>query len=194
MRKRLRFRLFFNIALSQQSVDYCYIAFLYKIMIKCYPLKDIKKDDFYALFTTYYAELGCEDDAAHLLDEYVLPDYLSGLLSIDLIDEDGETAGFIIYQIDGIENEWCQREDFGDVREIYVVPSRRRKGLGKFMLFTAEMKLKEAGAKNAYALPCAGAEAFFTACGYKDCGEYCEELDCDFFVKQNLDNTCKHCK
>ncbi|MGN0817689.1 MAG: GNAT family N-acetyltransferase [Candidatus Coproplasma sp.] len=163
-------------------------------MIKCYPLKDVKKDEFYRLFTEYYDELGCEDDAEHLLDEYVLADYLCGLLSIDLIDDGDRTVGFIIYQIDGIENEWCKKEGFGDVREIYVSPSARRKGLGKFMLFSAEMKLKESGAKQAYALPCEGSEEFFAACGYTDGGEYCEDLDCAFFVKSDLDNTCKCCK
>lgn len=163
-------------------------------MIRCYPLKDVKKEDFCKLFCAYYDELGCEDDAEHLLEEYVLPDCLCGLLSIDLIDEDGETAGFVIYQTDGIENEWCRKEGFGDVREIYVAPSLRRRGLGKFMLFTAEMKLKESGAAQAYALPCEGAEEFFAACGYKDSGEYCEDTDCNYYLKADLDNTCKSCK
>ncbi|MGN0813687.1 MAG: GNAT family N-acetyltransferase [Candidatus Coproplasma sp.] len=163
-------------------------------MIKCYPLKDIKKDEFYALFTQYYTELGCDEEIEHLLDEYVLPDYLCGLLSIDLIDDGDSTVGFIIYQIDSIENEWCEKEGFGDVREIYVSPTHRRQGLGKFMLFSAELKLKEAGATNAYALPSEGCEEFFTACGYKDSGEYCEELDCNCFIKSDLDNTCRHCK
>lgn len=162
-------------------------------MIKCYPLKDFKKDEFCALFSAYYAELGCDEDTGHLLEEYVLPDYLCGLLSIDMLDDGDETVGFIIYQIDGIENEWCKKQGFGDVREIYVAPSHRRQGLGRFMLFSAELKLKEAGAKQAFALPFEGTESFFAACGYADGGEYCEELDCNYYIKTNLNNTCKRC-
>lgn len=162
-------------------------------MLKCYPLKDNKKEIFEKLFADYYDELGC-DDAEHLVEEYVVPDCIAGLISVDLLDDGGETAGFIIYQVDGIENEWCEKEGLGDIREIYVAPSLRRRGLGRFMLYAAEMKLKERGAKQAYALPCEQSVPFFEACGYSDSGEFCEELDCNFFVKNSLDNTCKHCE
>lgn len=160
-------------------------------MIKCYALTDEKEKTFRKLFADYYQELGCEDDTEHLLDEYVLPDCIAGLISIDLLDEDGGTVGFVIYQIDGIENEWCLKEDLGDIREIYITPSSRRRGLGKFMLYTAEMKLRERGATSAYTLPYEGAVPFFTACGYADSGEYCDELDCNVYVKESLTNTCK---
>lgn len=163
-------------------------------MLKCYALKDTHREIFCKLFADYYEELGCDDNVPHLLEEYVLPDYLAGLLSIDLIDDDGQTAGFIIYQTDGIANEWCMKEGLGNVREIYVAPSRRRCGLGRLMLFNAEMKLRESGVSAAYTLPYEEAIPFFTACGYADSGQYCDELDCNFYVKENLDNTCKHCK
>lgn len=163
-------------------------------MIKCYCLKDTHKQKFYKLFTDYYAELDCDDAAQHLLDEYVLPDYISGLLAIDLLDDGDETVGFVIYQIDAADNEWCVKAGWGDVREIYVAPSHRRQGLGKFMLYTAELKLREGGAERAYALPNDEAIPFFTACGYADSGERCEDLDCNVFTKDSLINTCKHCK
>ncbi|MDE7453278.1 MAG: GNAT family N-acetyltransferase [Clostridia bacterium] len=163
-------------------------------MLHVLSLNDKNEKAFSKLFTDYYKELGCDDDCGHLLKEYVLPDLLAGLISIEVIEDGEEVAGFIIYQIDGIENEWNFKEGFGDVREIYVVPSRRRNGLGKLMLYTAELKMKERGAEKSYCLPYEGAVPFFTACGYLQTEEYSNDLDCPVFEKQNLDNTCKHCK
>lgn len=160
-------------------------------MLHVYPLTDKDRDTFKNLFKDYYAELDCADDTAHLVDEYIIPDMLAGLLSVDLISDGGEACGFIIYQIDDINNEWNFKEGWGDIREIYIAPSFRRQGLGKFMLYTAEMKLKEAGAKKAYCLPFEGATPFFTACGYANSSEYCEDLDCAVFEKTNLNNCCK---
>lgn len=159
-------------------------------MLHVYHLKDTDRAEFERLFKEYYAELDCADDAAHLVDEYIIPDMLAGLLHIDLIADDGTIAGFVIYQIDDIDNEWNMKEGWGDIREIYITPSRRRHGLGRFLLYTAEMKLKEAGAQKSYCLPYEKAVAFFAACGYKNSSEYCEELDCDVYEKSNLDNGC----
>lgn len=159
-------------------------------MLHVYPLKDTDRAVFEKLFKEYYAELDCADDTAHLVDEYIIPDMLAGLLRVDLISDDGQISGFVIYQIDDIVNEWNFKEGWGDIREIYIIPSRRRRGLGRFLLYSAEMKLNEAGVKSAYCLPCAGAVPFFTACGYADSSEYCEDLDCTVFEKNNLKNGC----
>ena len=159
-------------------------------MIKVTPLKDTQKDEFAKLFKDYYAELDCADDTDHLVDEYIIPDMLAGLLHVDLIEDGGQVCGFAVYQIDDIDNEWNFKEGWGDIREIYITPAHRRQGLGKFLLYTAEMKLKEAGAQRAYCLPFAGAIAFFTACGYRNSNEYSEDLDCFVFEKNNLNNCC----
>ncbi|MDE6868247.1 MAG: GNAT family N-acetyltransferase, partial [Clostridia bacterium] len=147
-------------------------------MVKVAPLTDRDTEAFISLFTKYYSELDCADNAEHLVKEYVLPDCLAGLISIDVAEQDGKPAGFVIYQIDGIENEWNFKEGFGDVREIFVDPLCRRKGLGKLLLYTAELKLKERGAQKSYCLPYEEAIPFFTACGYKKTEVYNDELDC----------------
>lgn len=157
-------------------------------MLHVAPLRDDTREIFIKLFKDYYEELGCEDDAQHLADEYVLPDMLAGLLHVDILDDGGEYAGFIIYQRDDIDNEWCFREGWGDVREIYVAPSFRRQGLGKFLLYTAEMKLKEAGAVRCYCLPCNSAADFFAACGYEKTDEYDDEFDGFVYEKADLNN------
>ena len=159
-------------------------------MIKVTPLNDILKDEFTKLFTEYYSELGCTDNVPHLVDEYILPDLLAGLIKIEILHDGEKYAGFVIYQTDDINNDWNLKEGWGDIREIYVSPSSRRKGLGKFLLFTAEMKLKESGISKAYCLPYEESALFFTACGYKKTDDYNEDLDCFVFTKTNLNNCC----
>ncbi len=160
-------------------------------MLHVSPLCDKTQGAFEKLFTEYYRELDCGEDIPHLLDEYIIPDVKAGLIRIELL-KDGETdAGFIIYQTDDIGNDWNLREGWGDVREIYVIPSLRRKGYGKFLLYTAEMKLREGGTEKAYSLPTEGCEQFFTACGYKRGNLYNEDLDCFVYEKTDLSNKCK---
>lgn len=160
-------------------------------MIKISPISDLTKKEFEALFNSYYEELGCDEDIQHLLDEYILPDLLAGLIKIDIL-QDGQTfAGFVIYQTDDIDNEWNFKEGWGDIREIYIIPSLRRQGLGKFLLYTAELKLKESGTDKAYCLPSEESESFFTACGYERTEGYNAELDSIVYEKHDLSNKCK---
>lgn len=160
-------------------------------MIKISPLTDLTKKEFEALFTSYYQELGCDEDIQHLIKEYILPDLLAGLINIDIL-QDGEIfAGFVIYQTDDIDNEWNFKEGWGDIREIYIIPSHRRQGLGKFLLYTAELKLKESGTDKAYCLPDEESEDFFTACGYVRTEGYNPELDSIVYEKHDLSNKCK---
>ncbi len=157
-------------------------------MLQISPLRDDTLNEFSEMFKSYYAELGCDDDCEHLLNEYVLPDLLAGLLHIDVLKDGNDFSGFAIYQIDDITNDWNFKEGWGDIREIYIVPAKRRNGLGKFLLYTAEMKLKESGAEKCYVLPDVASEKFFTACGYKKTDGYCADLDCNVFEKTNLNN------
>lgn len=160
-------------------------------MVHVFPLNDEYKASFSKMFGEYYRELGCDDDCGHLIEEYILPDLLAGLIKADVLESDGKACGFVIWQRDDIENDWNMKEGWGDVREIYVAPDERGKGLGKFLLYTAEMKLRESGTNRAYCLPPPAAEGFFGACGYAPNGEYCDDLDCPVFVKEDLTNHCK---
>ncbi|MCD8040850.1 MAG: GNAT family N-acetyltransferase [Clostridia bacterium] len=152
-------------------------------MVKVFPLRDTYAEKFKDMFMVYYLELGCEENGAHLAEEYVIPDMLAGLLRVDIIEEDGNICGFCIYQTDSKENEWNFKEGFGDIREIYIESDCRKKGLGKFILYTAEMKLKESGVKEIYTLADGDAAGFFAACGYELTSEECEELDCNVYLK-----------
>ncbi|MDE7305816.1 MAG: GNAT family N-acetyltransferase [Clostridia bacterium] len=160
-------------------------------MLHALPLRDEAQNVFKKLFKDYYQELGCDEDCDHLLNEFILPDLIAGLFKIDMLKDGDEYVGFVAYQIDEMGGEWSFKEGWGDIREIYIAPSSRRKGYGKFLLYTAEMKLNESGAKKAYCLPCEGASSFFTACGYKKTDDYNDEVDCFFYEKHDLNNKCK---
>ncbi len=143
-------------------------------------------DGFEKLFTAYYTELDCGEDIPHLLDEYVIPDFKAGLISIQLL-KDGEVfAGFVIYQKDDLNHEWNLREGWGDVREIYVTPSHRRAGFGKALLLAAECDMKGLGVDKCYCLPTDESVKFFETCGYMRGNLYNEELDC-FVYEKKLD-------
>ncbi len=161
-------------------------------MIRVFPLNDKYAESFAKMFCDYYDELGCDEDGEHLVREYILPDLLAGLLKVDLIEDDGSLCGFCIYQIDEPGNEWNFKDGWGDIREIYITMQKRGKGLGKFLLYTAEMRLKEAGAMDIYALPDEDSAGFFAACGYELSDEVCAELGCNVFIKQAA-NGCGHC-
>ena len=157
-------------------------------MIEIKPLTDTNVSHFNKMFNDYYSELDCDEDVCHLLDEYVIPDIKAGLIFADLLEVDGVFAGFVIYQRDDIDNEWCPMEGWGDIREIYVSPEHRKKGFGKCLLLAAEKKLCELGAEKAYVLPAQNTENFFTSCGYKKANLYNEELDCFVYEKTSLKN------
>lgn len=159
-------------------------------MLYQYPLKDVHVNAFKSLFKNYYQELGCDEDIEHLLDEYIIADCIAGLVSIDLLDVDGKTAGFVIFQVDGKDNEWNFKEGMATIREIYLSPEFRGNGYGKFMLLSAELKLLEKGANSSYVLPDEYSVEFFEKCGYKQTEEYNEDLDCNVFVKESIKNKC----
>lgn len=146
-------------------------------------LEDADFSKFEKLFCDYYSELDCEEDAAHLLSEYIAPDLKANLLSVAAAYDGDAVRGFAIYQIDDVINDWCYQEGKGDIREIYVSPDSRGKGLGKALMAFAENALNADGAKQVYTLPTDESEKFFIACGYCDIGEYCAELDSKVFGK-----------
>lgn len=147
------------------------------------PLRDGDLQAFKKLFCDYYEELDCEEAPLPLFDDYLLPDFKAGLFDVAVGKEGESVVGFIIFQIDDILNDWNFKEGYGDVRELYVIPACRRRGIGSALLSFAESRLKESGTNKIYTLPVEECEKFFINRGYADSGEYCAEADNKVFSK-----------
>lgn len=143
---------------------------------------------FEKLFCDYYAELDCDEAPLPIFTDYLLPDFKAGLFDVGVCEVDGEIVGFIIFQIDDLINDWNFKEGFGDVRELYVAPAFRRRGVGSALLAYAEASLAASGATEIYTLPVEECENFFISRGYSDGGEYCADADNKVFVK-NMDKS-----
>ena len=152
------------------------------------PVRESDYSAFEKLFCDYFAELDCEEEPLPLFTDWLLPDLKAGLFDVGVCEVDGVIAGFVIFQIDDIINDWNFKEGFGDVRELYVAPAFRRRGLGTALLRFAEAALAKSGATEIYTLPVEETESFFTARGYTDGGEYCADADNKVFIK-NIDKS-----
>lgn len=149
-------------------------------------VRPINQSDYAAfekLFCDYYKELDCEEEPLHLFSKYLLPDLKAGLFEAGVCEVGGVVCGFVIFQIDDILNDWNFKEGCGDVRELYVAPAFRNRGLGSALLSFAENRLSKLGATEVYTLPVEESEKFFADRGYADSGEYCAEADNKVFEK-----------
>ncbi|MDE6373891.1 MAG: GNAT family N-acetyltransferase [Clostridia bacterium] len=151
--------------------------------MKVRPIEENDCEAFKRLFADYYAELDCEDDPLHLFDEYVLPDLQARLFEVAVAECGNSVCGFAVYQIDDLINDWNFKEGCGDLRELFVSPAVRGRGLGRMLLGFCEQRLTELGATEIYTLPVEESENFFIKCGYSDTGEYCAEADNKVFGK-----------
>jgi len=98
---------------------------------------------------------------------------ISGITSLDMLLLDGKTAGFICYQIDTPNSDWCEREGWGFIREVYVNKNLRGKGLGLRLVAHAEKVLYTKGAAHIY-LTSDESGGFWNSCGFKETGRVSE--------------------
>lgn len=152
------------------------------------PITESDYSAFEKLFCDYFAELDCEEDPLPLFCDWLLPDLKAGLFDVSVAEVEGSVVGFVIFQIDDLLNDWNFKEGFGDVRELYVAPAFRRRGLGTALLKLAENSLAASGATEIYTLPVEECESFFSSRGFADSGEYCADADNKVFVK-NIDKS-----
>jgi len=94
----------------------------------------------------------------------------SGITLLDMLLLDGKMVGFVSYQIDTPHSDWCEREDWGFIREIYVNQTLRGKGFGQRLVAHAEKILYANGVEHIYLTSDEG-EKFWNSCGYKETGK-----------------------
>lgn len=98
--------------------------------------------------------------------------------------EEDKAIGFVIAQIDEIGAQWCLKPGYGLIREFYIEPEYRRKGLGKAMYVFIEEILKKEEVKIIYlTTDSAAGIGFWQSQGYKFTGEICSLNNSGVFEK-----------
>lgn len=132
--------------------------------------------NFIEMFCSYFRndfKIEISDKKAEEICAKIVESSISGVVPLDLLLLDGKTVGFICYQIDTPHSDWCEREGWGFIREIYVNQTLRGKGLGLKLVTHAEKILYANGAEHIY-LTSDESESFWYSCGYKKTGKVSE--------------------
>ncbi len=127
------------------------------------------RNDLANLLTAYFPQVDAqipEDILQGKLMDLICDQQEQGILHIRLVRCDDAWAGFSIFQIDSPESDWCKRPGWGFVREFYIAPDFRRRGLGKALAEHTEQALRCLGAKQLY-LTSDGGIAFWQRCGWQ---------------------------
>ena len=128
------------------------------------------------LMADYMAELGSnipEDVIRGQLSDFIDTMCERGIIRICIAYDCGNPVAFSVFQIDTPESDWCNRPGWGFIREYYVIPHCRKKGIGKALADHTEQELKNMGADNLY-LTSTGAISFWQKWGWKLTGETTE--------------------
>ena len=142
-------------------------------MIEVESFKTQEYDEFEEMFLEYFiVDIGVKYDKEklreNLIKKTILKQYEEGLIFIDMVKNQGDLLGFIIYQIDREESDWKERLGDGFIREFYIKREFRKQGLGSRLLNHAEQKLKDMGAREVYltSKEDEGVKAFYQRNGY----------------------------
>ena len=122
-----------------------------------------------ALMDYFSGDLGMKATLAGISEvcEEMLRQNAAGILHMDVAVEGEALAGFIAYQCDTPQSDWCEREGWGFIREIYVARPARGRGVGEMMLRQAERRLRsDHGVKQIYLTGAAGYD-FWRRMGYR---------------------------
>lgn len=104
------------------------------------------------------------------------------IVFMDILLINNTLVGFIIYQIDSLRSDWCEKEGYGFIRELYIVKNMRRNGLGKKIATYAENKLYQLGVEHIY-LTTDNRKDFWINCGYLETEERSSVNHDPIFIK-----------
>jgi len=144
---------------------------VFKNMVFDYFTKDLKID-----LTDKQLEYVCKEIELHSE---------KNIGFLDLIFENENPIGFISYQIDSKESDWCEKEGFGCIREFYIIPSHRKKGFGEKLVKHAENNLAKLSISDIYlTADDEGSIIFYNKMGYSENGEICLKNNCKIYIKK----------
>lgn len=141
-----------------------------KLIIRPYIESDLKifVDMFYRYFNEDF-KIEMDKNKAEKICKMIGQNSLDGITPLDMFFVDDKVAGFICYQVDSENSDWCERPGWGFIREIYIRKNMRGQGYAKKIISHTEDKIRSMGAKNIY-LTSDESEAFWIARGYKKTG------------------------
>jgi hypothetical protein len=96
------------------------------------PIRKFESTDFAAfknLFDEYFKqEFNVVPTKSELDDicNYIVEQVKEGIQFLDVLIVNNAVVGFNNYQIDSPKSNWCQKEGWGCIREIYIQPSVRK--------------------------------------------------------------------
>jgi N-acetylglutamate synthase-like GNAT family acetyltransferase len=140
---------------------------LERVEIRPFSYKDAYR--FNEMFSTYFRDdfkIEISDAKMEVICSEIADRVTSENASMDMLLVDSDLAGFIYYQIDNPKSDWCEREGWGFIREIYIKNDLRGKGLGTKLVAHVENELYNKGARNIY-LTSDEMGQFWNFCGYK---------------------------
>ena len=148
-------------------------------ILPCKPSNPVHKTALRHLLVQYFAGLDYKNPADAVPPSYVpkilakIKDSLAqGDFWVYLAREKGALCGFVIAQIDSEGKDWCKRPGWGFVRELYVLPGHRERGIAGKLVRRAEASLLQSGASQAYLTT--DLTGFWEAMGYANSGEVYE--------------------
>ena len=104
-----------------------------------------------------------------------------GITHLDIMHIDDTPIGFIMYQVDSPKSDWCEKEGYGFIREMYIRKDYRKKGYGKILATHAEGELKKLSVPHIYLT--SSNDAFWVSIGYASTGEICEKNNNHVLIK-----------
>lgn len=140
----------------------------YKDMFREYFLKDFKID-----ITQEETENICTE---------ITQQVEAHILFLDLLILNSAAKGFIIYQIDSPKSDWCEKEGWGFIREVYIASDFRGKGYGKSLITHVESRLRQLLVPSIY-LTSDESGNFWIKMGYQDSGETSSKNKARIFMK-----------
>ena len=105
------------------------------------------------------------------------------IIYLDILHVDDTPIGFIMYQVDSPKSNWCEKEGYGFIREMYIRKDHRKQGYGKILVAHTENELKKLSVPYIYLT--SSNDAFWLSVGYVSTGEICEKNNEHILIKQS---------
>lgn len=136
--------------------------------VKIRPFSNDDLNNFKTMVSLYFRndfKIEISDKGLDKMCNEISNNSILGISPLDMLIVNEKVSGFICYQIDSPNSDWCEREGWGFIRELFVYNNIRGTNLGQALVNHAEDVLYSKGVKNIYLTSDEG-EKFWLSCGY----------------------------